>query len=207
MNIQKHSSGVAKAGLATGIVGSSLGVLNMLGSGANLLGNMAGCNNRCVAPNPWTNGWDCCSDNIPVTRYDAQKDARIAQLETEKALRDANTYADEKNIELYKDINGRLREIERQLCVQEVQNQKTADSFQIVTERMDCMKRECCQAIENERNQRQCSDNLIVNYTNATFYPKQVADVTVGSTTTAQSTYNPLPVQISNNGGGCVCGC
>lgn len=207
MNIQKHSSGVAKAGLATGIVGSSLGVLNMLGSGANLLGNMVGCNNHCVAPNPWNNGWDCCSDNIPVTRYDAQKDARIAQLETEKALRDANTYADEKNIELYKDINGRLREIERQLCVQEVQNQKTADSFQIVTERMDCMKRECCQAIENERNQRQCSDNLIVNYTNATFYPKQVADVTVGSTTTAQSTYNPLPVQISNNGGGCVCGC
>lgn len=195
MNIQKHSSGVAKAGLATGIVGSSLGVLNMLGSGANIIGNMAGCNNRCVAPNPWNNGWDCCSDNIPVTRYDAQKDARIAQLETEKALRDANTYADEKNIELYKDINGRLREIERQLCVQEVQNQKTSDSFQIVTERMDCLRRECCNEIAQERSERRCADNTIVNYVNATFYPKQVANVTTGTTTTAQTLYNPLPAQ------------
>lgn len=195
MNIQKHSSGVAKAGLATGIVGSSLGVLNMLGSGANLLGNMVGCSNRCVAPNPWNNGWDCCSDNIPVTRYDAQKDARIAQLETEKALRDANTYADEKSIELYKDINGRLREIERQLCVQEVQNQKTSDSFQIVTERMDCLRRECCNEIAQERSERRCADNTIVNYVNATFYPKQVANVTTGTTTTAQTLYNPLPAQ------------
>lgn len=207
MNIQKHtSSGVAKAGLATGIVGSSLGVLNMLGSGASLLNTMTGCGNRAVAPNPYY-GWECCSDNMPVSRYDAAKDARIAELETQNALRDANTYTDQKSIELYKDINGRLRDIEKQLCVQEVQNQKTADSFQIVTERMECMKRECCQAIESERNARQCSDNLIVNYANATFYPKQVADVTVGSTTTPQSTYNPLPVQISNNGNGCGCGC
>lgn len=35
MEFQKHSSGVAKAGLATGIVGSSLGLINLLGNGAN----------------------------------------------------------------------------------------------------------------------------------------------------------------------------
>lgn len=172
----------------------------MLGSGANLLGNMAnaGCNNRCATPWGWAPGWECCPDNMPVTRYDAAKDARIAELESQQALRDANTYADQKNIELYKDINGRLREIEKQLCIQEVQNQKTADSFQIVSERMDCMRRECCNEIEQERKERQCADNTLVNYMNATFYPKQVANVTVGTTSTPQTTYNPLPAQNSN---------
>lgn len=41
-----------------------------------------------------------------------------------------------------------------------------------------------------------------VNYMNATFYPKQVADVTTGTTTTAQTLYNPLPVT-----GNCNCDC
>ena len=40
---------------------------------------------------------------------------------------------------------------------------------------------------------RCCADNAIVTYTNATFYPKMVADVTTGTGTTAQSTYNPIP--------------
>ena len=46
-------------------------------------------------------------------------------------------------------------------------------------------------AMEAER--RCCADNAIVNYVNATFYPKQVADVTVGTTQTAQTLYNPIP--------------
>lgn len=50
-------------------------------------------------------------------------------------------------------------------------------------------------AICAEREKRECADNSIVTYLNATFYPKQVADVTVGTTTTAQSVYNPLPCQ------------
>ena len=44
-------------------------------------------------------------------------------------------------------------------------------------------------------------DNTIVTYTNATFYPKMVADITTGTGTTPQSTYNPLPVST------CGCGC
>ena len=40
MNIQNHSSGVAKAGLATGIVGSTLGALNMVGNGSGLLNGL-----------------------------------------------------------------------------------------------------------------------------------------------------------------------
>ena len=33
MEFEKHSSGVAKAGLTTGVIGTSLGALNLLGNG------------------------------------------------------------------------------------------------------------------------------------------------------------------------------
>ena len=45
-------------------------------------------------------------------------------------------------------------------------------------------------ALESER--RSCADNKIVNYANSTFYPKYIADVTVGSGTTQQTIFNPL---------------
>ena len=52
-----------------------------------------------------------------------------------------------------------------------------------------------------EAERRCCADNSIVTYANATFYPKQIADVTVGTTTVAQTLYNPIP-----KCGGCDCG-
>lgn len=187
MNIERKSSATAKAGLATGITGASLGVINMLSNGASLLGGLTR-NMSCVE------GVVCSEDRL-VNRYELEQQAEIAKLKTDIALRDANTFTDAKNIEMYKYVDGRLREIEKQLCIQEVQNQKTSDSFQIVNERLQC----CCDSlttkIENECRERKCADNTIVNYTNATFYPKQVADVTTGTTTTAQVLYNPLPAQ------------
>lgn len=45
-------------------------------------------------------------------------------------------------------------------------------------------------ALENER--RCCADNKIVNYSNLMFYPTQVADITVGTTSTARLPFNPL---------------
>lgn len=45
-------------------------------------------------------------------------------------------------------------------------------------------------ALEAER--RACADNKIVTYVNGTFYPIEVADITVGTTSTPRSTYNPL---------------
>ena len=43
-----------------------------------------------------------------------------------------------------------------------------------------------------ERERRECNDGKIVNYVNSTFYPKYIADVTVGSGTTQQAIFNPL---------------
>ena len=55
------------------------------------------------------------------------------------------------------------------------------------------------EALCREIGDRKCADNTIVNYLNNNFYAKMVADVTTGTTTTAQATYNPLPVS--------TCGC
>ena len=171
------SKGVGTAGLTTGIIGSALGLLNGGGIG-NILG---------------IGGGNCCPENQPVTRYElgleqsnAAKDAEIAQLR-------ANTYQDQKTLELYRYIDGELREIRSAQAAQAVHNQRTEDSFVIARQDIEAVKAELCGQIEAERNARCCADNSVVAYANATFYPKMVADVTVGTTSTAQTLYNPLP--------------
>lgn len=195
MLVEKKSSGVAKAGLATGTVGAALGALNALGGGLNVLNGLAGNCGRTYQ--------SVCNEDHLVDRYTMDLKFQIAEKDTQIALRDANTFADQKSIELYKYFEGRMREMEQLLCKQEVKNQQTADSFQIISERLDCCCKEMDAKICNERNERKCADNSIVNYANATFYPKQVADVTTGTATTAQTLYNPLPV--NNSGNGCCC--
>lgn len=168
-----------KGTTALGIIGTALGGLATAGGGLNLLGGMGG---NC-------SGYGMqCSENMLVNRYEAGQAARIAELETEVKLRDSNIYTDGKILEVYQYFDGRLRSVEAQIAGQAVQNQKTEDAFALV--RCD---------IARERDERCCADNTIVNYANATFYPKLVADVTAGTTTTAQTLYNPL----SNCGSRC----
>ena len=170
MEFEKHSSGVAKAGLTTGVIGTSLGALNLLGNGGmGVLGGLLGGNPTMGA--------------IGCTRELMEKDLKISELSTDVKFRDSVIYADQKSIDLYKYIDGQINGINAQLAQQAVQNQATKDSFQLLNERL------CC-----EQKERRCADNSIVNYANATFYPKMVANVTTGETTTAQTLYNPLPV-------------
>lgn len=186
MEMNDASRGVGNAGLTTGIIGTSLGALTALGGLGGLGGLFGG-----------RNGND--PQGVPVSRYDLEKEQQIAELKSQIALRDANTYNDQKSQELYRYIDGRLQEITATLAAQAVNNQATKDSFQLVSERLECAKTELGEAIRREAAARKCGDNTIVNYVNATFYPKQVADVTTGTTTVAQTTYNPLPVD--------TCGC
>ena len=179
------SKGVAGAGLGTGIAGLSLGVLNALGNGGILGGLLGGCNNG------WAAG--VCSDNMPVSRYELGQESKIAELQSQIALRDANTYNDQKTLELYKYIDGHLREVRDTLCAQAVHNQKTEDSFILARQDIAAVESRLNSKITLEAERRCCADNAIVNYVNATFYPKSVADVTVGTTTTAQTLYNPIP--------------
>jgi hypothetical protein len=134
-----------------------------------------------------------CSENQLVNRYEAGQNATISELRSQIALRDSSTYTDSKLLDLYKYFDGELRGVRDTLGMQAVQNQKTADAFEMVHNDIVCCKNELYSAIARERDDRCCGDNAIVNYSNATFYPKMVTDVTTGTTTTAQSVYNPLP--------------
>lgn len=185
------SKGVAGAGLGTGIAGLSLGVLN------------SGLFNGLLGVTGWNGAWggNGCPSNYPVNRYEMGLVQENATLKSDIALRDANVYNDQKMLEMYKYFDGKLGEVQGVLASQAVTNQATKDSFQLLNERMECCKNELCGAISRERDERKCADNTIVTYTNATFYPKMVADVTVGTTTTAQTVYNPLPIS------SCGCGC
>lgn len=213
MNREYASKGVAGAGLGTGIAGLSLGVLNSMGGLASLGGLFGGngWNRSTAAQNDiltavltadmvrGRSGVPCGSDCDPVTQREMRLTQQLAEKDTQIALRDANTFTDQKMLELYKYIDGKFVGVEAELAKQAVQNQATKDSFQLLQERQEC----CCNrletAIQAEAKERRCGDNAIVNYVNATFYPKMVADVTTGTATTAQRTYNPLPV--------CDCDC
>lgn len=181
------SKGLGGAALGTGVAGLSLGVLNALGNGGLLGGLLGGCG--------CNNGWNVgvCSENMPVSRYELGQESKIAELQSQIALRDANTYNDQKSLELYKYFDGELRAIRNELCAQAVTNQKTADSFALAAADLAATKRELHDQIRLEAERRCCADNAIVNYANATFYPKMVADVTVGTTTVAQTLFNPIP--------------
>ena len=188
------SKGVAGAGLGLGIAGTALGVLN--GGLGNILGGvlnpqpnaayMAG-----MAAMPFVGG--CCSEDRLVNRYEASQQAEITKLRTENDLLKANTYTDQKILATYQYIDGQLTDIRSKLCAQAVHNQRTEDSFALAGRDLMAVKAELQGQIALEAERRCCADNSIVNYVNATFYPVNVADVTVGTTSTAQTRYNPIP--------------
>lgn len=211
MELERRSSGTAKAGLATGVVGTSLGALNsmaLLGQGASWLGGFGRSNSQpvVVLENGYggygygRNGDGCCSEDHFVNRYELELQQKIAEKDSQIALRDANTYGDQKMLEMYKYIDGQLKDIRNELCAQAVVNQKTVDAFAMAEKDLQCCCDRLAVQIDRERDERKCNDNIIVTYANATFYPKSVADVTVGTTTTQQNTYNPLPCN-----SGCNC--
>lgn len=188
---------VAKRGTtALSIIGTSLGGVAVAGAPIlAALKNRSG--GSCAAPAQQVVVNEC-SESHAVNRYEAAQAARIAELETEVKLRDANTYTDQKMLELYQYTDGRLRDIEADNAAQKVVNQRTQDSFALAQADLAAVKAELKGDIKLEAERRCCADNSIVTYTNATFYPKMVADVTTGTGTTAQTTYNPIP-----NCGGC----
>lgn len=232
---RRRSSGVAKGGLTTGIIGTALGGLNsiaLMGAGVNAA-------TRNSDNNGWNAGWygngwgwgpgfgygmmpygvapqtlvvntneesngrgygrngyydECgCSENHLVNRYELGLQQQLAEKDSQIALRDANTYNDQKMLDMYKYVDGRFREFEQAFAAQAVNNQKTADDVLRVQANLDC----CCNNLENaihaEARERICNDNAIVNYSNNTFYAKMIADITTGTTTTRQAVYNPLP--------------
>lgn len=191
------SKGVGTAGLTTGIIGTALGALNSGILGGNGLFGGWGNNNEVAAAalgavaGNMSRG--CCSEDHTVNRYELGLQQEIAAKDAQIALRDANTYGDQKMLEMYKYIDGQLKDIRNTLCAQAVHNQKTEDSFTLASQDIASVRSELAEKIRMEAERRCCGDNSIITYANATFYPKMVADVTTGTTTTAQTLYNPIP--------------
>lgn len=210
MELQRRSSGTAKAGLATGIVGTSLGTLGVLGALGNGATNLFGFGrNGCAQPvvvMDGNNGYPaggCCSEDHYVNRYELELQQKIAEKDSQIALRDANTFTDQKNLEMYRYVDGRLRDVEAALASQAVVNQKTTDDVLRVQANLDCCCKELRDKICDERRERKCADNTIVTYANATFYAKLISGITPSTAApTPQQVFNPLP-QNDNN---CCCG-
>jgi hypothetical protein len=104
------SKGVAGTGLGLGIAGTALGVLG--GGLGNILGGWS--NNGCA--------YNVCGDNMPINRYEAKQSARIAELETEVKLRDANTFTMGEMGKLRDYFENKFAHIEHELCDQKVYN-------------------------------------------------------------------------------------
>lgn len=98
------SKGVGGTALGIGIGALGLELLRGNGGLTNILGG--GCS---------------CADH-GVTRYDAEKDARIAALETEIKLRDANTFTMGELEKFRNYVDNKFAHVESQLCAQSVVN-------------------------------------------------------------------------------------
>lgn len=217
MELQRRSSGVAKGGLATGIVGTALGSLNtltLLGAGATGLAGLGRNNNQpivvmeggCGGHGYYGHGdfrdGCICSEDRHVNRYELELQQKIAEKDSQIALRDANTFTDQKNLEMYRYVDGRLRDVEAALASQAVINQRTSDDVLRVQANLDCCCKELRDKICDERRERKCADSAIVTYANAAFYAKLIAGITPSTAApTPQATFNPLP-----QGNDCCCG-
>ena len=84
---------------ALGIIGTVLGSIGTAGSGLNLLG----ANPAAVYENNAV-----CVHDMKMAQESAQKDSRIAQLESER-------YADSVGLDLYKYVDGEFKTIREQL--------------------------------------------------------------------------------------------
>ena len=182
MEMENRYDRYASKGVGGTALGLSIGALGVEALRGGLGGIFGGGNN----------GNNACGDDHHVNRYEASLNAKISGLESRNSLLEANIYGDQKLLEVYKYFDGENKAIRAELANQAVKNAQIEGTFAVIGEKINATRNEFMCALNRERDERCCGDNAIVNYSNATFYPKMVADVTVG-TTTAQTVYNPLP--------------
>jgi hypothetical protein len=106
------SRGVGNAGLATGIIGTSLGALAAIGGLAGM--------GRTIEGGQAQNG----NGSPYVSRFDLEQAQLIASLKSENALKDATILQNNNSLDLYKYIDGKFIEFEKAFAAQEVKNQR-----------------------------------------------------------------------------------
>jgi hypothetical protein len=125
MDVNNYASkGVAGAGLGTGIAGLSLGVLNAMGNGGILPGLFGG----------YGGGYGRgCGESTVVNRYELGLEQASAAKDSKIALLESTIHTNDKILEVYGYVDGRLRAIESQICQQAVVNAQ-------VTANISCMQ-------------------------------------------------------------------
>ena len=108
------SKGVAGSGLGLGIAGTTLGVVNGVGTIASLLGlgKSNDTSTPVVIPVPvsgyGTGNYGNCSENTPVTRYEMTMQQEIAAKDARIGLLESNIYTDQKILDAYTTLNRQI---------------------------------------------------------------------------------------------------
>ena len=170
-------------------------VLSSVAAAGVLSGGVGGnCNNGGFLSGLFGGNRNCNCADVPVTRYEMAMEQQLAAKDSKIALLEANTYQDQKSLELYRYIDGKFNEINSALAAQAVTN----TSFNSAMAAMDY---KFTQQVALEAERRQCADCKIVNYVNSTFAPKLITDYTAGTTSAPAAVYNPLACGQCCNGG------
>lgn len=103
------SIGKGNAALTTGIIGTA-------GVGLGLLGNLLGVGNGCAYP----------SAAHMINHHEQELGLQLSAERSRSALLEATIYNDQKSLELYRYIDGKLDAINAKLCTQEVFNAQLA---------------------------------------------------------------------------------
>ena len=121
------SKGVAGSGLGLGIAGTALGLLSNNGMFSGLFSGTHG----------------VCNENTGVNRYELGQANEIAALKSEIALRDANTYNDQKLLEVYKYFDSKIEAIRNTMCCNEkaqaVINAKVEGGIDVLGSQIRCI--------------------------------------------------------------------
>lgn len=104
-----------------GSIGGYIGGISTLLGGTGLLGNNA----------------NACGDNMPINRYESSQQARIAELETEVKLRDANTFTMGEMGKLRDYVDGKLACVERELSDQRVYNATNTATINCIAQQVN----------------------------------------------------------------------
>lgn len=171
------TKGKANTALGFGIAGTALAALN---GGFNLFGN--GNSKGCTLT---------CEDKVELTSAIFQ--GRITELQ--ERFSDRQTLNQEL-FGLYKNQRDSF-----DILANRIGRLETAEAVNTATEpwktkvlqqQIEAVAIASNNGINLEAERRCCADGKIVNYVNSNFYPIEVADVTVGSTSTPRIPYNPL---------------
>lgn len=188
------SKGVAGTALGIGIGALALTLLGRNGL-QNILGNNDTCNNGCNVT---------CSDRLNDMKeyhnemfgiYKSQIDADFSNYKYARDLSDSILAKQNQDaFSLYQGYTNQGISLQK-----EIDEIKTKLAVSEATR--PYQDRLLYNAIELERERRECADCSLLNYMNCTFYPVNIADISTATTSTPKALGNPLAC-VQNN-----CGC